>query len=170
MTTLVMTVPRSGTHFLLRFLVGVLGLDVRSGDVTEESNVDFLHIHPSIAAFKECTPSDFCDTCIITLRHPHETVLTDKWKGANVESAAASWGALIAEQGKYKKTLFLVIDGPESDRFPQLMAIAKHFGKTHLEGRIRKYADEWTPANPSLTEDDVNAIQFAARVYEQWRP
>ena len=167
MKTLVLTVPHSGTHFLLRFLVGVLGLEGNSGGAREmnpKSNLDFAHEHPAEAM----DLSSVFDTCIITLRHPHKTLQTARFRGAT-ESVIRAWELLIDEQENYKKTLFLVIDGPEEGRFPQLMAIAAHFNKQHLEPAIKQYADEWLPVNETLSEDDINAAVFAVRAYQQWQ-
>ena len=168
MTTLVMTVPQSGTHFLLKFLVGVLGLDGNSADLNQlskESNFDFIHIHPN----KGDDPTDLCDSAIITLRHPHKTVKTGKWAGTNSDQVAKSWKAMIAICGKYEKVLPLVIDGLKAKRFPQLMAIAEHFGKDSLEVQVKKYADDWSPVNQSITDNDIEQVRGAVEAYEKWQ-
>jgi hypothetical protein len=168
MTTLVMTVPHSGTHFLLKFLVATLGLDGSSAllkQFSKESNFDFIHIHPDAGD----DPTALCDSLIITLRNPHETVKTGKWAGNKSEQVVDSWQAMIDISDKYKKVLTLVIDGPIEKRYPQLMAIAEHFGKSHLEPQIRKYAEDWEPVNQSITESDKLNVQFAVEKYKQWQ-
>ena len=168
---LVMTVPRSGTHFLLRFLVGVLGLDGDSSlaTVSKETNCDFSHIHPTSAQMKRYKASEIFDACIITLRHPFKSGQSMKMVGEKIEYVRDYWDALLEEQKNYNKTLFLVIDGPEEERFPQLMAIAEYFGKEHLEDAIREYAEDWTPQNQSMTDEDREIMDFAVRAYEQWQ-
>lgn len=164
MKILIMTVQHSGTGFLLKFLVGVLGLDGESGaHITEQTNVDFWHTHPNPTV----AIPDIFDACIVTLRHPYKSMTTAKFVGDKGQILTA-WAELIKQQKKYETTLFLTIDGPEENRFPQLMAIAKHFGKEHLEPAIREYADDWSPVNQSLTEDDLNAAIPAVAAYKQW--
>ncbi len=168
MTTLVATIPHSGTHFLLKFLVGVLGLDGRStslGQLSKESNFDFVHIHPNA----DDDPTDICDAAIITLRHPHKTVKTGKWAGNKSDQVAKSWKALIDIYEKYDKVLTLVIDGSEEKRFPQLMTLAEHFNKEHLAVSVKQYADDWSPVNESITSADVDRVQFAVERYKKWQ-
>lgn len=131
--------------------------------MSAESTEDFMHIHPHSAT----EIPDLFDACIITLRHPHRAMTTAKSSRGKGE-LLDNWTSLLEQQKKYKTTLFLLIDGPEEKHFPQLMAIAKHFGKEHLEPAIRKYAEDWKPVNQSLTEDDLNASAFAVKAYEQW--
>lgn len=168
MKTLFLSVPHSGTNFLLKFLVAVLGLDGRSDavDITAESNVDFAHTHPnSMTALKD----GVFGSLIITLRDPHKSTQTGKLQGASAELMADSWQALIDNASQYSKILFLVIDGPEKERFPQLMAIAEHFGKGHLSEQIKEYARDWKPVNQSLTKEDEIAMEFAVKAYKQWQ-
>ena len=168
---LVMTVPRSGTHFLLRFLTGVLGLDGDGslGTVSRESNFDFCHTPPTPERMSTFRPSEIFDACIITLRHPLKSCQSMKMKGDEITLVKSYWDALLEEQKNYNKTMFLVIDGPEEERFPQLMAIAEYFGKEHLEDAIREYANDWTPQNQSVTDEDRALMDFAVRAYEQWQ-
>jgi hypothetical protein len=168
MKTLVLTVPHSGTHFLLRFLVGKLGLDGGSGgieDITLAHTCDFCHIHPR--TMKEVPPGVY-DSVIFTLRHPHKTVQTGKWQGVPADTVQAFWDNMLVEIEKYEKKLFLVIDGPVEDRLPQLTAIAEHFGMGHKTKQIEEYASAWAPVNQTLSDDDVNAVEIATRVYEAY--
>ena len=164
MKTLVMTVPYSGTHFILKFLVGVLGLDGNSAMCTAESNCDFAHIHPN----GEDISDGIFDSAIITLRHPHKSIRTAHYRGGK-EGIINSWRSMIDELEKYDTVLPVLIDGPEENHFPQLFDIAVHFGKGHLRSAVKQYADEWTPLNASLTDEDINAVEFARQAYEQWQ-
>jgi hypothetical protein len=168
MKTLIMTVPHSGTNFLLKFLTAVLGLHGNSDaeKVAKESSVDFAHLHPNPA--RTVQPGIF-DSVIITLRHPYKSVQTGKLQGANIGQMDRGWHLLIERQKEYKKVMFLVIDGPEEDRFVQLMAIAKHFGKEDKEEQVRAYANAWEPVNQSLTENDKQVMQFAVEAYKKWQ-
>ena len=167
MKTLILTVPHSGTHFLLKYLVAVLGLHGGdTGGITPKSNVDFAHAHPS--STKEI-PEGVYDSVIITLRHPHKSSTTGKLGGANIVQLADSWKALIDRFTEYDKKLILVIDGPKNDRYPQLMAIANHFGKSHLREAIKKYADDWSPVNQSLSKAEKDAMNFATAMYKKWQ-
>ena len=146
----------------------MLGLDGRTSSLngySEASAFDFIHIHPSIGD----DPTELCDSAIITLRHPHKTIKTGKWAGTRAEPIVNSWKALTDIYGKYDKVLILVIDGPEEKRFPQLMAIAEHFDKGHLEVQVKQYADDWSPVNQSITSADIDRVQFAVSAYKKWQ-
>ena len=166
--TFVWTIQYSGTHFALKFLLGVLGLDGRSDDVNPNSNCDFLHKHPAEGSLPEPKPSEFCDAVIITLRHPHKIVQTGKWTGFKAEAIARSWVLFQEEINNFDIVLPIVIDGPKKNRRPQLMAITKHFGKEHLETQVNEYADAWVPVNQTLSRGDIDDVRAASLVYKQW--
>ena len=164
MATLILTVPHSGSFFLFKFLVAVLGLrgDMSSAQViTPESKVDFSHAH---AKSSMVLPEGVYDSVIVTLRHPHKSCDTGKLMGTSADQIAHSWDSLNDRLSQYKTKLFLAIDGPEENRFPQLMAIAEHFGKKDLEAEVKKYADAWEPVNKS--PDVEGALAAAVELYE----
>lgn len=168
MKTLFLSVPHSGTHFVLEFLVAVLGLDGVSNAkyITAESNCDFAHTHPNSLTKIE---GGIFDSLIITLRHPYKTTRTGKLRGASADLMVDSWQALLDASSQYSKILLVVIDGPEENRLSQLMAIAKHFNKEHLAKQVEQYANDWRPVNQSLTDEDKIAIGFAVKAYELWQ-
>jgi len=166
-----MTVEHSGTNFLMRYLIGTLGLHGSgdAGKISKESTADFAHLHPSAGMLKGQPIQDgIFDSVIITLRHPYRTTQTGKLRGVRAENVADGWQHLLLEKKKYNKVMFLTIDGDPKDRFGQLMAIAEHFGKADKVEQIRAYADAWEPVNQSLTDEDRSAMQFAVTAYEKW--
>ena len=170
MTTLVMTVPHSGTNFLCSFLTAHLGLDGRDYLMGPGASADFCRTHPHKST--EINVEDY-DAVIITLRHPLRTVEThkrySKIDDASIQFIEDSWRALMDEAMKAKKIIYLVIDGPEENRLPQLQAIANHFGKGHMTDVIEQYAADWRPLNSSVTDANERAMQFAIEAYEKWQ-
>jgi hypothetical protein len=181
---LLMTVPHSGTHFMVQYLSGVLGLvgrncvgDKSRGFVTPDEPFDYAHIHPSHRLFSTWHPwtlTDVFDTAIVTLRHPLRSAATQKANHGQVEMTAESWEALIDEIPKYKKIVYVAIDGPKERRLPDLLKVADLFGVYH-EG-IEAYAEKWIARNASpanivvrdlLSQKDVNRLRFATRKYEE---
>jgi len=142
MKTLVMTLPCSGTHFLLHFLANVLDLAGANDMGSVESDVDFIHIHPN----GQDIPKGIFDSVIMTVREPHKTLRTAQYRGL-VDQVEGARKAMMNEQKKYKTKMLVVIDGPEKDRFPQLMKIAYHFDKSHLREAVKQYAKAWIPLN-----------------------
>ena len=136
MKALVLTVPHSGTHFIIAFLKGVLGLHGSDAMCSPESNFDFAHVHPN----KDDIPSDQFEALIMTLRHPHLSIRSSNY-GKNHAYIIESWRGLIREQAKYKKKFIVTLDGSVEDRFPQLMKIAEHFGKGHLRDAVKQYSE-----------------------------
>lgn len=190
MSTLVMTVPHSGTNFLVRFLGAVLGLNGRNGVgnpdigfVTQGTNCDFCQIHPrrkAIESWKPYVLEEHFDSVIITLRHPYLTLTSSKRRGrtfdtygddasSETEQCKDSWTTLIEEFQKYTTALTLTIDGPKENRLPELLAIARHFGKEDMIAPITKYANDWLPVNQSITEYDIQQLGDAVKAYEQWQ-
>ena len=172
MKTLIMTAHHSGTHLLLRFLAGVLGLHEGYDDVTKESSCDYFHLHPSTQMFKQLakegkSPSDLCDTVIITLRHPHKSARTGKLGGATIDQLCDIFKSLHEEKKNYKNVLYLVIDGKHEYRYPQLKAIADHFGVTDRDAAVRAFAKEWPRVNESFSESDAKRVEFATIEYER---
>ena len=185
MNTLILTLPHSGTNFLVRFLGAALGLDGINGVGNAEIGYaesgmacDFCHIHPSRESLDLMLPyklEDHFDVAIVTRRHPKLILATEKRNNPNIDAGVladqfnADWRTLGEEAAKYSTVLYLDITGPTENRLPQLTAIAEHFGKGHMVDAIEKYAAAWKPVNQTLTIEDMDAISEVTLEYEKWQ-
>lgn len=167
MATLILTVPHSGTHFIVYYLAGILGLDGSRG--YDRGKKHFCQVHPH-----ELPDLSGFDSCLFTLRHPydsastHKTMLGRRWKP---EDFSGFWDSFIETIKKFDKRLFVEIDGPKESRVSQMMAVAEFFDRADAPG-IEKYVSEWEPRNATrrqkleLTKGERSELHRAVEAYE----